>query len=92
MIGNPLGHQHANFWTWEVIWSKVRGVGVPRTPPRHVCTLREPAITRVKPPLHIIVEHSLMYLSHVFTIYPWITHVSYSDLVSKGVFLHENIW
>ena len=34
----------------------------------------------------------VMYLSHVFTIYPWITHVSYSDLVSKGVFLHENIW
>ena len=28
----------------------------------------------------------VMYFSHVFTIYPWIAQVSYSDLVSKGCF------
>ena len=33
MIGNSLGHRHANFWTWELIWSKVRGVGVAPTHP-----------------------------------------------------------
>jgi len=33
MIGNPLGHRHANFWTWELIWSKVKGVGVAPTHP-----------------------------------------------------------
>ena len=33
----------------------------------------------------------VMYFLPVFTIYPRIAHVSYIDLVSKGVFPHENM-
>ena len=28
IVGNPLDHRHANFYTWELLFRKVMGVGV----------------------------------------------------------------
>ena len=33
IVGNPLGHGHANFYTRELLFRKVTGVGVAPTPP-----------------------------------------------------------